>query len=389
MIRIAERGSDRRAEQVTASGDGWAHSTPGDGAGLAVLHRLRNRMAVEEGFRVTMHAWVALEDESERAMGVDQTHESWVVGHRLVVKWMTDVLVGPPPAPERLRRLAEAGFTGSPALVGVIEWLEPDSGHWVPVVIVQEYRPGTVDGWTWALDDARHTLGLVPGPAGRDFGADVGDVVGRMHLALVDTPAERMTEGLARRYADEAVASLEHAHRFLARYDPESAALLAAHRPEIEAVLAGLAGAEGTPVLPVHGDLHVGQLLRDPDGRYSVIDFDGNPTSSAELRATPAPAARDVAQMLVSVENVEHVVRHYAPDLSAEAGRAWTTSEQEAFLAGYRRALAGRDLFDESLLPAYDWAQVCQEIVYAGQRAFLEWFYVPAAELRRRLARAV
>jgi hypothetical protein len=56
------------------------------------------------------------------------------------------------------------------------------------------------------------------------------------------------------------------------------------------------------------------------------------------------------------------------------------------FLEGYRRALGNRgDLYDEALVPAYDWEQVCREIVYAGQHDFWEWLYVPAAELRRRL----
>jgi maltokinase len=94
-------------------------------------------------------------------------------------------------------------------------------------------------------------------------------------------------------------------------------------------------------------------VLRSDDGRYAVVDFDGNPTSPPDLRAAPAAAARDVAQMLASVENVEHVVRHYAPDLPDADGRAWTAGEQAAFLDGYRRALGSRGaLFDEGLLPA-------------------------------------
>ena len=118
-----------------------------------------------------------------------------------------------------------------------------------------------------------------------------------------------------------------------------------------------------------------------------MVDFDGHPTLPAALRAAPALAARDVAQMLVSIENVEHVARHYAPDLDDEAGRAWSTREQTAFVDGYRRALGSHgDLFDDALVPAYDWEQVCREIVYAAQHDFLEWLYVPAAELRRRLS---
>jgi maltokinase len=387
-IRVVATETGQRAGPVTRVGDDWAPAVAGDGAGLAALHRLRNRLAVEEGFRVGSYRWVSFDDETERAMGVDQTHQSWVVGERVVVKWMTEPLVGPHPAADRLRRLSEVGFVDTPTLVGVIEWREPHTGEWVPVVLVQSYLPGTEDGWTWAVDEARRSLGLAPGPASGGFGAGLGDVVGRMHLALADSPPERLTADLAQRYADEALAALDLAVRLAEARDPDSFALLSGHRPEIERLLAGLADAAGTLVLPVHGDLHVGQLLRGADGHYAVVDFDGNPTLPADLRAAPAPAAHDVAQLRVSIENVEHVVRHYAPDLSDEAGRAWTRREQSAFADAYRRALgAGGDLFDQSLLPAYEWEQVCREIVYAGQHEFLDWLYVPAAAVRRRLAR--
>lgn len=385
-VRVTEADTGHRAEPVTASGEDWVRSRAGDGAGLALLHRLRNRSAVEDGFRVTAYAWLPVDDGSERAMGVDQTHDSWVVGGRVVVKWMTEPLVGPHPAAERLRRLAAVGFAESPELVGLVEWREPDTGHWVPVATAQAYLPGTEDGWTWGLDEARRALGLVPGPASAGFGADLGDVIGRMHVALADDPPARMTADLARQQADEAMAALDLALRLVEPRDPHSFALLSEHRHAIETVLAGLADTAGALVLPVHGDLHVGQLLRDAHGHYAVVDFDGNPTLPSDLRAAPAPAARDVAQMLVSLENVEHVVRHYAPDLADAPGLAWTTGEQAAFVEGYRRALGRHgDLLDEALVPAYAWEQVCREIVYAGQHDFSEWLYVPAAELRRRL----
>ena len=147
---------------MTASGDDWVRATPGDGAGLAVLQRLRSRMAVEDGFRVTMHAWVAPDDESERAMGVDQLNESWVVGGRLVVKWVTDDLDGPHPAADRLRRLADAAFEQAPTLVGLLEWQQAD-GDWAPVAFVQEYLAGAEDGWTWVVAEARRELGLEDG----------------------------------------------------------------------------------------------------------------------------------------------------------------------------------------------------------------------------------
>jgi maltokinase len=384
-LRVVRVGQAERAEPVTLAGADWVRSVAGDGAGLALLRRLRDAGAAEDGFRVTTGAAADLVDDSERAMGVDQTHDSWVVGGTAVVKWMTEPLVGPHPAPERLRRLAAAAFAESPELVGLVEWQEPETGHWVPVAVAQAYLPGAEDGWTWALAEARRATGLEPGTTS-GFGEQVGEVVGRMHLALADDPATRLAPDLARRQAEEVRRAVDRAVRMVEPHDPASYALLTAHRSRIEADVARLDDAAGARVLPGHGDLHVGQVLRDAVGRYAVVDFDGNPTVPADLRAAPAPAARDVADLLVSLENVEHVVRHYAPDLPDATGLAWTSGEQAAFLDGYRRALGDHaDLFDETLLAAYEWEQVCREIVYAVGHDLLEWLYVPAAALRRRL----
>ncbi len=95
--------------------------------------------------------------------------------------------------------------------------------------------------------------------------------------------------------------------------------------------------------------------------------------------------------MLVSLENVGHVARHAAPEGPGAAALDWTTlawtgHTQGLFLSGYRHALGDRlDLFDPALVPAYAWEQVCREFVYAIRHDLLEWLYVPAAAVRRRL----
>ena len=54
-----------------------------------------------------------------------------------------------------------------------------------------------------------------------------------------------------------------------------------------------------TGLVATHGDLHVGQVLRDEHGRLFVIDFDGNPTLTPPERVLHRPAAYDVAGLLV------------------------------------------------------------------------------------------
>ena len=380
-VRVVATDSGHRAEPVTASGDDWVRSTPGDGAGLAVLQRLRSRMAVEDGFRVTMHAWVAPDDESERAMGVDQLNESWVVGGRLVVKWVTDDLDGSHPAADRLRRLADAAFEQAPTLVGLLEWQQAD-GDWAPVAFVQEYLAGAEDGWTWVMAEARRELGIEDGEQ-TPFADALGRLTAYLHRALAADPAEQLSPELAAAQAEDARSALDEAVRLTSASDPESHRLLVAARGRIESDLAGLDRLGGSPGVAVHGDYHVGQVLRTPGGALYVVDFDGNPTRPAELRAAPSAAARDVAGMVMALENVGHLVSERAPEVDPSAVDDWVREVQEQFLAAYVEGLGERrDLFDEALLPAFEWEQLCRELVYTARH--LPTWSAPRLALARR-----
>ena len=258
----------------------------------------------------------------ERPIDVDQTNHSVVVGEQVVVKWQTGPLVGPHPAPERLRRLVDARFPHAPRVRCSLEWRTPE-GNWVPVVSAVDLVAGASDGWSWCLREARVAVGVAPGPA-RPFAAALGAVTASMHRALAD-PAGGLVAG--------------------------------------------------------HGDFHVGQVLRDDADALFVIDFDGNPTLSAPERVAHRPAAYDVAGMLLSLENVGHVVRHHSPEVSEAAVLAWTEQVQADFLGAYRADAA--DLLDETLLAPYVEDQIQRELAYAT--AYLpRWSYVPQAALRRR-----
>jgi maltokinase len=264
----------------------------------------------------------------ERAITVDQTNRSVVVGERVIVKWATTPLVAPHPAPERLRRLVAAGFTEMPAVWFLLQWQTPDY-QWVPVATAVDFVPGTEDGWTWCLDEARRALGLAPGSPSR-FATQLGGLTARMHLALRDPVGE---------------------------------------------------------LVAVHGDYHVGQILRDSDGTMFVIDFDGNPTLVATERMAHRPAAYDVAGMLVSLENVGHVLANkYHRDVPDATFAAWTHAVQQEFLAAYRDGapgLLGDTVLDDSLLEGYIRDQIEREFAYADAH-LPQWRYVPEAALRRR-----
>lgn len=123
----------------------------------------------------------------------------------------------------------------------------------------------------------------------------------------------------------------------------------------------------------VHGDLHLGQLLRDGDGHWFVVDFEGEPLRSLKERQLPDSPARDIAGMLRSFD--------YAADSDALADPSWTVEAREAFLDGYA---AVRPLSDEDLavLQAYELEKALYELQY--EAAFRpHWTRIPLSGLRR------
>lgn len=363
--------------QVREPDGSWRRARPGDGAAEAMLTVLRATQSCARRGRFTVHAWSPPAAAGERAVAVDQTNESVIVGDAAVVKWATHLQDGPHPAPHRIEVLRANGFRFMPTPWGLVTWVA-DGAQETLVVNVDEYLPGAVDGWTWAVD--------LMADAARDPGAraaavaaatDVGFVVAELHGALAGTVGTASAADAAR-WRQAALATL-HEARTLG--SPTITEILDARRDEIEQILASLADLAGTAVIAGHGDLHVGQVLRCAD-RFVVTDFDGNPVLPRQERVLPIPAALDVAGMTQSLAHVAVVARRHN-DLDAAALTSVECAARQAFLDGYTRRLAGLDhaeLYDPAPLRAFRLQQVLREVVYAA-RHLPRWMYVPEAAL--------
>ena len=112
---------------------------------------------------------------SERPIGVDQTHDSVVVGERAIVKWFRRVGPGPSRASILLAHLAEVGFDGIPAPLGSLAWRSP-SGVELTLAQGDTYLSGARDGWEWCVERAE------AGDA--SVGRELGELVAGMHRAL-------------------------------------------------------------------------------------------------------------------------------------------------------------------------------------------------------------
>ncbi|MGE2729129.1 glucosamine kinase [Mycolicibacterium vaccae] len=376
-LAIIDRSGTLSAVPLVGVGDDRRRAAPGDGASGALVRMIADTPGRARHGRFSVVSWTDTGPQgSERPITVDQTNESVVVGDRAVVKWATHLEPGPHPAPGRLAVLAAAGFSAMPPPLGVITWT-PDGGAETLVATVTGYLPGAVDGWTWAKEMFTGAASSGDLTTVTATFATLGGLVADLHAAMSST-AVRSTAADARRWRDNAVATLAEARSLAA---PATAALLTERADEITALLDGLADLVDVPILDAHGDLHVGQVLRSGD-RLVLTDFDGNPVLHPTERVRPVPAAVDLAGLLQSVCHVAVVTaKRAAPD--PDRLRAVDTASRTALREAYLRRLAETghaDLHLEAAVPALRLQQVLREIVYAA-RHLPRWMYVPDAAL--------
>ena len=399
------------AVRVEPDGDGWRcgpirsadgeRAVAGDGAAEALVAALVADRAGPEGASTGFwldRAGAAPSVSGAHPIEVDQTNRSVVVGDpvtgpAVVVKWWSRLTDRDHPAPVLLRHLAAVGFAGVPASHGTLFWTAP-GGRSLPCAMVSAHLPGGSDGWTWCVQAAEREI--EEGPWGPGFPARLGRLVAELHLALA-TGSPVLPDPVGE-VAAEVVGGWLEAARGRLELAVETAAGPAlagteVHRALIERqaaiteVLDQLLEVDRTAVQPTHADLHVGQVLRWTGG-LAIVDFDGNPVVERSATAGPVavqPAARDVAQMLRSLDHVARVVDRRTGFAFTSAADEWSGRARSAFLAGYRAVLAaaGREqLLDLRLLAAMETEQLCREFIYAGQY-LPRWAYAPLGGLRQ------
>jgi maltokinase len=312
-----------------------------------------------------------------RPMGVEQSNTSLVFGPN-VLKLYRQPEQGRSRDVDLHRALAGNQHIATP--VGVLT----DERVSTPVVLgfMQKFLPDAVEGWATATASVRDLLAegdLHADEVGGDFAGEAGRLgiaVAEVHAALADAMGQRLVGGA------ELASEVDAMH---ARLDVvlSEVPVLAAEEKGLRAAFDAVRGITvPVPIQQIHGDLHLGQVLRTTAG-WVLIDFEGEPGATPEQRSVPRSPLRDVAGMLRSFD---YAAFHLLPgdDDRQRAARAteWSDRNRDAFCAGY--AEIGEDpRANAVLLRALELDKAVYEVRYEHHNR-PDWAAIPLAAIQRR-----
>ncbi len=377
---------------VAACGDHAVYQAVHDPELTAVLLDLMARGVEVDGLGFATEPGVTLDTEQRsRPVGAEQSNTSLVYGQTYILKLFRKLAAGRSPDLELHRALTAVGCKHIAALLGSIEGaLGADP---VTYGMMSEFLRSAAEGWAMATASVRdlladnqviegapgHAQPNDPADAGGDFASEarrLGHAVATVHTDLATALGVSVA---SRGYLDALAAGMQRRlHRVVSQV-----AELAPHADVLRAAFDEVRDVDApVPLQRIHGDLHLGQVLRTVS-RWVLIDFEGEPMIPLADRIAPASALRDVAGMLRSFDYAAHHVPlgDADPEIHAAAALAWTTRNQEAFCDGYAQ-VAADPRKDAALLRAFELDKAIYEVSYehANRPA---WLPIPLAAVAR------
>ncbi|MEV5759216.1 maltokinase [Streptomyces tendae] len=291
-----------------------------------------------------------------RLLDAEQSNSSLIYGDEFILKLFRRVQPGVNPDLEVPDALARQGCGRVPAPVA---WMRTTHPYQATLGVLQPFLHGASDGWTLSLN------ALAAGDEFTVQAHELGQAMGDVHLALasafpVGAPGENGRTAAA---MTERLTAAAHCVPALQPFVPG-----------LRAAFAALSTCDsGPPAQRIHGDLHLGQVLRA--GRdWFVIDFEGEPSRPlAERRSAHSPV-RDIAGMLRSFDYAARQRRPWRPE--------WARRCREAFCAGYAARAGWDPRKKHGLLRAYETDRAVYEVLYEARHR-PDWLPVPMAAIER------
>jgi trehalose synthase-fused probable maltokinase len=324
----------------------------------------------------------------------EQSNTSLIFGDAYICKLFRRLSPGVNPDLEVNLALSRQGCEHVAAVHGWVE-LEPGAPGEEPVTLalLSEFLRTATDGWSLALTSVRDWFaqpcapGAPPedgvGDAGGDFAAEaerLGAATAAVHRDLA--AAFGVTQAPPELIRDIVYAMNEQLDQVGAAV-PELRPYAHAIREVFDEVAAE---AGPLPFQRVHGDYHLGQVLRTEAG-WVLLDFEGEPARTPEERRAPAHPLRDVAGMLRSFEYAARFLITKAGTVPTESGpwletraHAWAARNRAAFCRGYAAGGGPDPAAHSVLIRAFEFEKAVYEVRYEARNR-PAWLPVPLKSL--------
>lgn len=320
----------------------------------------------------------AAQTGGSRVITGEQSNTSIIFGDAAILKAFRKLQPGVNPDIEIGAYLIEqTTFRHVPPMLGSMRY-EPDGSEPVSIGILQTFVPSTGDAWTMTIHELSELISgegavLEPALALRNaiqMASVLGRRTGELHVALASGSGgasfepEVVTPADIKTWQAALVAASGRRRDDLAGLEGESSdhALIEATRRQlsadvVEEVSSGFDALAQTVKIRVHGDYHLGQVLRTVGGDVMILDFEGEPSRPIGERRLKTSALKDVAGMLRSFAYAKVAVLQALPagnhrEETDLLGR-WEGATRSAFLQHYLAAVRDAPL---PLVPTGDGA---------------------------------
>ena len=339
-----------------------------------------------------------------RVSSAEQSNTNILYDDRMILKLFRRLQPGENPDVEIGRFLTEvANFPHIPRFLGEITLSQPGEEP-TSLAMLQELVPNQGDGWQWTLNSlATYYAAQTPDTASYLKAATLlGRRTAEMHLALATETtdeafrAEPLTSiGIAeeakriREQINRALDTLQQALPTLTGEIALDASSLLSRRPFLQAQADAILSQQSSgKLIRIHGDYHLGQVLRTQDD-FVLLDFEGEPARSLAERRRKQSPLKDVAGMLRSFAYAaaaglqQHKTVHPEGNLSPEP---WCSTVSTAFLTAYlqtvttRPGLLPNEPLATALLNTYILEKASYELVYELNNR-PTWVRIPLAGL--------
>jgi maltose alpha-D-glucosyltransferase/alpha-amylase len=341
----------------------------------AVENNAQNTSSLE--FKPTRDIRINTKARRVHAVKAEQSNSTAVVDHRYVVKTYRKLESGISPEIEMSRFLTDdAHFPNTPALCGSVQLVRGGQQP-TPLAVVHSFVTNHGDAWSVSAACIERFLRARPAPRNQSPSfkdpqqvyqqhmKQIGKRVGELHIALasrkdiVEFRPERVVSEDVRQWTEEILVRSRRVCRSLGTMasrmgDDEGRGIANTliRLSSLEEQLTRLMPPDVSALkIRHHGDLHLGQMLVTSDDIY-IIDFEGEPSRQVSERRRKAPAARDVAGVIRSID-YSFMAAFHRWGATEDRQRlypifsTWRDWATETFLHEYCKAVRDSDLWPD------------------------------------------